>query len=40
MLAALFIRPGALPRLRDVVTFGAGFAAGFLATTPYGVLDF
>ncbi len=40
VLTALFIRPGALPRLRDVVTFGAGFGAGFLATTPYAVLDF
>ena len=40
VLTALFLRRGWEPRLRDLLTFGAAFGAGFVMTTPYAVLDF
>jgi hypothetical protein len=39
-LTVLFIRPGALPRPRDVLLFGVALAAGFLALTPYAAIDY
>jgi len=40
VLPMLFLRPGSRPHLRDLVTFGAAFAAGFFLTTPYAALDY
>ena len=40
VLTVMFIRPGALPRPRDVLLFGVAFGAGFLALTPYAAIDY